>query len=246
MAPPKVNSADDQLRYDWCQKIDERCQKIDTFIEATNGMLADNICGNPPNKEFENICQSSSACKLVSARCLFTESPRLKPHANIDKDKLGESGQYHDLPAFFEISQPIIDSYLKTPEGKDDSVNILYFASGNHIAPLELGFQILEKTDYGRVNFTYTEIDPTYLDDIMTELRELQTNGLISDLSNQNGPKDTTREEKIITFSYTTDAGKKKTVSLTFALGKVVEEEYPPYFRQSDYDKADIIMAFDA
>lgn len=256
MALPKVNSAEDRQGYDWCQRIEERCQKIDASIEAISGistgevrgMSADDVCSAPPNKQLEDICQSRSACHSVSARCLFVESPRLKPHANVDKDKLGESGQYHDLPAFFEISEPIIQSYLRNPETKNDSVNILYFASGNHIAPLELGFQILEKTDYGRVNFTYTEIDPTYLDDIMVELIELQKNGLISDLTNppQNGPKDTTRKEKIITFSYTTDAGEKKTVSLTFALGKVVGEEYPPYFRQTDYDNADIVMAFDA
>ena len=132
----------------------------------------------------------------------------------------------------------------QTPE--DGPVEILYFASGNHIAPLELGAQILNKTEHKRVNFTYTEIDQEYYKEIYTELSMLEQQGKILDLKQRKGASTDTHSESIVEFKMRTKTGELKTMQITFVLGKVVGEKYPPYFRPSDYEKADIVIGFDA
>ncbi len=158
---------------------------------------------------------------------------------------LMESQSWHDLPAFYELATPLINNL---PNSKKP-IEILYFASGEHVAPIEMALQILERTVHKKVHFTYTEIEPKYYDKIKHELAKLERNGLKLEGEVWQRP-DNIYEERIIKYSYRTQSGQSgeiKHLSITFVLGrKLPNGDFPPYFRKQDFAAADVVLAFDA
>ncbi|MBT3181681.1 MAG: hypothetical protein HN337_04135 [Deltaproteobacteria bacterium] len=236
----------DTTGHDWCESIDERCDQIATLILSHTGLAPDGgTCYQHGTKEMDDLCTAHLSCDATSYMCR-AEKPFLTPNTEIDEWKLGESGQYHDVPAFMEVADTVIHSFMPNATPESGPVEIMYFASGNHIAPLELGAKILNSTEHKQVNFTYTEIDQEYYKEIYTELSMLEQQGKILDLKQRKGFSTPTHSESIVEFKIRTDSGEIKTMQITFVLGKVIDGEYPPYFRPSDYDKADIVIGFDA
>lgn len=238
--PLLTSCEEDCATVDWCSNIDNRCEAITKVLQSYQA---------DPDADAKQILGLEGArrsCLWTSTRCL-KNAPVLTPDFFVEHQQLGESAPYHDVPAFFEISDAIVIHYLRKPTAPDDAVEILYFASGNHIAPLELGFQILEETEFQNVFFTYTEIYTDYYKDILAELCKLEQQGLIIGLRQSRGATTASHEEYILSFYYRTRIGEIKHIRLTYVLGKKNEDgDYPDYFRLPDYRKADIVIGFDA
>ncbi len=250
-----------RIPHDWCREIDERCKTIDAaLVDQSWPLDAARICriaGDHP--KIADLCQKREPCFKTSLLCQTTGGPILAPDTIPERGGLSEMGIYTDLVSFHEISDTLIDDYLTAPESDDDTLNFLYYASGHHMAPLELGLQALEKTDYCKVRFTYTEIDADYFKVIHRELSLLEGQGTISNLKQRRGAQTETHSELIIDFQYLTSSGELKDFELLFVLGKKGDfteqldlcseygscDKYPPYFRQTDYDRADVILNFD-
>ncbi|MBT3181682.1 MAG: hypothetical protein HN337_04140 [Deltaproteobacteria bacterium] len=250
-----------RVPHDWCREIDERCKTIDAAI-ADQTILLDavstcRIVGDHP--KTADLCQKREPCLRTSLLCQTTDGPILAPDTVPEIWGLSEMGIYTDLVSFQEISEVLIDDYLTEPESDDDTLNFLYYASGHHMAPLELGLQALENTDYCNVRFTYTEIDADYFKVIYRELSLLEGQGRIQSVKERRGKETETHSELIINFQYRTLSGEPKDFELLFVLGKKGDfteqldlcseygscDKYPPYFRQMDYDRADVIMNYD-
>lgn len=237
---------DKSMPHNWCEPIEKRCDELSSKIESRGaGESADEICMNTPDRELGKLCEMRFACHWIATEC-ETNPPLLTPQRELGIEKLGEDGSYHDLPAFYEMSGIVINDMLRKPEGPEDSAKILYFAAGHHIAPLEFALQTLGRTEYQKVDLTYTEIEPSLLEDIRADLRTLVEQDLIYNLGRTRGKSTDTHDEFIVEFDHCTAGDDTKSVSLKFVVGKITDGEYPPYFRQEDYDTADIVIAFDA
>lgn len=243
MPDPKVSKSND-----WCVEIGERCAFYEQYIKKNQTVAKGcELTGLCPDTlaNFRGITAAKGACHAVSRLC--REGPPRIPFPD-DDTALMESQTHHDVEGFFEVAGPLIGDYLPKPEGDEPALNVLYPCSGEHIAPFELGFQVLEKTGYRRVDFTYTEIDESYFKGILGALENLRNDGTlqsVKEMPRKTG-EDGIYSERIVECGYKTRAGEEKSVRIRFVLGKVVGDKYPPYFRPEDFDEADLVIVFDA
>ncbi len=229
--------------HDWCQIIGRRCAIIDTEIASFVGQDADGYCLDLSGVRLDELCNIHFSCHSLYRECR-SDPPILTPRKELS-GKTGEGAPYHDLPAFKEVAYELLRLLPKPTRGKKD-VTILYPASGSHLAPLELAFHILNDSNYRRVHLIFSEIREEYVLQIKKELKKLY---LEEDLTHV--PYHSVRNvgsgyrEHSFRFDHMTRENEMKRVELTVVIGKVEGEKYPPYFRQSDYARADIVVLFD-
>lgn len=230
----KTGSALEPVCYDWCADVRRRCDQIDHAISERHPDPSFKMCHTSSDQQLIALCQGQNACETLFQSCKQFR-PILSPREGLEEEQKGETGAFHDLPSFYELSRTVIPLLVPTT----DPVEILYFDSGGHVAPVELALQILKETSHDKVYLTMTEIEPQVLQQIADCLKTID--GLVISDPFLTKKTKTYREYEIGVTTAST-----KEVIIRFVLGlKQKNGRYPPHFQQTHFDRADIVIGFD-
>lgn len=150
---------------------------------------------------------------------------------------------FNSCAAFGELTKLFLRKGRTSHIYKTGKLNILYLASGSHLAPLEIALHALKNKKIKMVEYTYTEQDPFMLEELRSSLSEFRRLGLLRGFREES-INVSPGSEVVFHLDLAAKEYRGKRITIKFALNR--SPGYFRYFRQEYFDAADIVIIHDA